>query len=73
MIDARQNYGDHRWVGISQDGGEEWSRPRAGQFLLDVFVRAVVFLGDRIQQRRWFERFLAVAGSAVTRYAFMYS
>ena len=36
MIDARQNYGDHRWVGISQDGGEEWSRPRAGQFLTPV-------------------------------------
>ena len=36
MIDARQNYGDHRWVAISQDGGEQWSRPRAGQFLTPV-------------------------------------
>ncbi len=31
MIDARQGDGEHRWVAVSQDGGQTWSRPRLGQ------------------------------------------
>ncbi|MFN0172557.1 MAG: exo-alpha-sialidase [Bryobacteraceae bacterium] len=31
MMDARQDAGDRRWVVISQNGGQTWSRPRAGQ------------------------------------------
>ena len=36
MIDARQGSGSHRWVAISQDGGQTWSRPRPGQDLPPV-------------------------------------
>ena len=36
MIDARQGSGSHRWVAISQDGGQTWSRPRPGQTLPPV-------------------------------------
>ena len=36
MMDARQDGGDHRWVVISHDGGQTWSRPRAGQVVSPV-------------------------------------
>ena len=36
MMDARQNDGRRRWVAISGDGGETWSRPRTGQMLTPV-------------------------------------
>jgi len=36
MMDARQNDGSRRWVAISGDGGESWSRPRTGQMLTPV-------------------------------------
>lgn len=36
MMDARQNGGGRRWVAISGDGGESWSRPRTGQQLTPV-------------------------------------
>ena len=36
MMDARQNNGGRRWVAVSGDGGESWSRPRTGQMLTPV-------------------------------------
>jgi sialidase-1 len=31
MMDARQGSGERRWIGISADGGQSWSRPVFGQ------------------------------------------
>ncbi len=31
LMDARQGAGEHRWVAISLDGGQTWSRPQPGQ------------------------------------------
>jgi sialidase-1 len=36
MMDARQDGGDHRWIVVSQNGGQTWSRPRAGQVVSPV-------------------------------------
>ena len=36
LMDARQNGGEHRWFLPSPDGGQSWSRPRAGHALVPV-------------------------------------
>lgn len=36
LMDARQNSGGYRWVGISPDAGQTWSTPRAGQAVTPV-------------------------------------
>jgi sialidase-1 len=36
MIDARQGAGERRWIAISRDGGERWSRPVPGQAVTPV-------------------------------------
>lgn len=36
LMDARQGAGPHRWRIISQDGGQSWSNPAAGQVVTPV-------------------------------------
>ena len=36
LMDARQSSGENRWVAISADGGQTWSKPRAGQVVKPV-------------------------------------